>query len=185
VRRAELSPSGRSATKGSPWRIVLQKPWVFQPRIVHAAPGMHVWASLCPRPTLRTWVSAPRLSLHLPGPKTPSGASPSHIGRSERQARRPFQRPPIDDQAATARSSGLMTSSSPPPLTFVTRNRATSHHQPQADRSRRGALEGRSGPVQGPATPHLPRNDLRERCGDHLPHGAGVMSLDSVHPLAD
>ena len=79
--------------------------------------------SLCEvRPTqdgllkVRTWVSAPRLSRHLPASRTTSGASPSHIGRSERQAHRPFQRPPIDDQTATARSSGLMTSSSPPPL---------------------------------------------------------------------
>ena len=34
MRRAGLSPSGAQRRKGSPWRIVPQKPRVFQPRIV-------------------------------------------------------------------------------------------------------------------------------------------------------
>lgn len=66
--------------------------------------------------TALTRTSVCALGRHHRGPRTPSGASSSHIGRSEERSHPRLHRLPIDDQAAIARSSGLMTSSSPPPL---------------------------------------------------------------------
>jgi hypothetical protein len=66
--------------------------------------------------TALTRTSVCALGRHPRGPRTASGASSSHIGRSEERSHPRLHRLPIDDQAATARNSGLMTSSSPPPL---------------------------------------------------------------------
>jgi hypothetical protein len=66
--------------------------------------------------TALTRTSVCALARHPQGPRTASDASSSHIGRSEERSHPRLHRLPIDDQAATAKSSGLMTNSSPPPL---------------------------------------------------------------------
>ena len=58
----------------------------------------------------RTSVCA--LGRHPRGPRTASGASSSHIGRSEERSHPRLHRLPIDDQAATARNSGFLQSPS-------------------------------------------------------------------------
>ena len=90
MRRADLSPSGRSAAKAR--------------MLTGAAVTALTRTSVC------------ALGRHPRGPRTASGAFSSHIGRSEERSHPRLHRLPIDDQAAIARSSGSMTSSSPPPL---------------------------------------------------------------------